>query len=286
MTGPDLHAAITSRYHAYAEDFSAGDPDAAAAHWHAPSIAISPDGVVVYPTREARSERYAALAADLRETGYARSEPVEIRTHGLTPGTALSTIVWHRVTDEGTVLTRFSPLHLLRRTAGGWRFVARASRASADAMPMSAYGPTSGEAGAEAAAVRESVADFVEAYARDFSTADPTRAAAHWNAPTLLLSAERARVVESRAAAEAVLGSVFEGLREHEYARSEATAVGVRPLDDGIALADVRWERLGADGEAFDRFASLFVLRETDDGFRLVVISRHPVETMLPIATE
>lgn len=190
------------------------------------------------------------------------------------------------MTDEGAVLTRFSPLHLVRRTAGGWRFVVRASRASADAMPMSAFGPESGSMGAETAAIRESVAEFVGAYARDFSTAAPGTAAAHWNAPTLILSADRARAIESRSAAEAVLGSVFEGLREEGYTRSEATEVRVRPLDAGLALADVRWERRDADGEVFDRFASVFVLRETDDGCRLVVISRHPVETMLPVATE
>lgn len=284
MASGDPREPVERLYGAYGRDFSASDAEAAAAHWHAPSVAISPGGFAVYPTRGDRAERYANLLADLRTTDYARTEPVAIRVHALTDRTAVSNVVWHRVTADGEVVTRFSPLHLLRGTAGGWKFVARSSRASDDPMAMSAAGDGSTERGGDPGRVRESVAAFVESYAGALSTAEPSAASAHWHAPALLLSPERARVVTAGDEVERALEPAFERLSEAEYARSEAAEVRIRPLDDGVALADVRWDRYDARGGVFDRSATLYLLRRADGEWKLAAASRHPAETMLPAA--
>lgn len=284
MAADDPREPIERLYRSYGRDFSAFDAEAAAGHWHAPSIAVAPDEFAVYPTRADRAGRYADLIEEFRATDYARTEPIGIRVHGLTDRTAVSNVVWHRVTAGGDVITRFSPLHLLRKTAEGWRLVARSSRESDDPMAMSGIGEEGAGRSAGDERVRESVVGFVEAYADVFSTAEPAAASVHWHAPTLLLSPERARVAATDEACERVLDTVFEGLEADDYARSEAAETRVRPLDEGIALADVRWERYDAGGDVFDRFAALLLLRRAEGDWKIATVSRHPVETMLPAA--
>jgi len=132
----DVHTEIRRHYEAYGGDFSGLDADAAVGHWHAPSIRTAPDGVTLDAAVADRRAGFAAAIEDLAATDYDHSEAVAIASHRLSASLALSNVVWHRLTDDGTVMARFSPLHVLRWTGERWQFVARATRRSDDPLAM------------------------------------------------------------------------------------------------------------------------------------------------------
>ena len=285
----DLLESVRRHYEEYGRGFSALDPDAAVSHWGAPSIRMSPDGVTLDATVEGRRQGFADATERLAATDYDHSDPMGIRAHTLSDSLALSSVVWERVTAEEDLIARFSPLHLLRRADDGWKFTARASRRSDDPITMRAVDRGSGgeerAAGSDALPeAPEGIEAFFEEYGRAFSTLDGETIAAHWNLPTLVVPPEDVRAVASTAEVETLFDGLDEELRSRGYDRSEAMEVYAHELDDGVVAADVLWHRYAEDGDVIERFAAFHLLLETDDGWKLVVIARHPPENMVSLA--
>lgn len=264
-----LAADVAAFYGEYGSDFSALDAPAAAAHWHAPSIRAFTDRVAFDATEASRRDGFETAVTALAETDYDHSERVALRTHGLSEALALSNVVWERVTDEGDLMVRFSPLHLLYRTDDGWKLTGRASRRSNDPMALSP-GPKN--------EAPPAIRSFFEEYAAAFSTLDPDVIAGYWHCPTLLAGDGGVQAVGPTEEATALIGRMADDLRSRGYERSEFASVDAAEVDDGVAVAEVVWRRLDADGDLLEEFATFHVLRETDEGWKLVVVARHPVE--------
>lgn len=274
----DGHESIRRLYEEYGRSFSGLDPDASVAYWHAPSIRVSPDGVRLDATAAERRDGFVAAIEALGTTAYDHSEAMAVRAHALSGSLALSNVVWHRLTDDGDVLSRFAPLHLLTRTDEGWRFLARSSRRSDDPVTMRSVADEAADGGQAPAAIEA----FFEEYARALSTRDGGEIAAHWHHPALDVSPDGVRALTS-AAAVAALFDPADGTDQRDGGRTEATAVYAHELDDSAALADVRWRRYPAGGTVLDRAATVHLLTETDDGWRLVLNARHPPETLVSL---
>lgn len=272
-----LAGAVATLYDDYGSDFSALDASAAASHWHAPSVRAFPDRVAFDATEASRREGFEAAVEALAGTDYDHSERVALRTHRLADGLALSNVVWERVTADGDLIVRFSPLHLLARAEDGWKLTGRASRRSSDPMAM-APGPANESP--------DALRSFFEEYATAFSTLDPDAIAGHWHCPTLLAGGDDVRAVETTAEAATLIGRMADDLRSRGYERSEFASVDAAEVDDGVAVAEVVWRRLDADGDLLEEFATFHVLRETDEGWKLVVVARHPVENAVAFAAE
>lgn len=257
----DVHTEIRRHYEAYGTAFSTLDPDAATEYWHAPSIRTDPDEVGLDAAIEDRHAGFTAAIVALEPTDYDHSEAVAICSHALSDSLALSNVVWHRLTDDGAVQARFSPLHVLRRTGAGWRFVARATRRSDDPIAMRPAGATE-----ERGEAPDAVAAFFEEYARAITTGDEDAVAAAWHDQSLVVS-PAVRTVTGPAEVEPVVGR----------GEVEVTAVHAHELDAGVAVADVVWE---ADES---RVATLNLLHRTDQGWRLVAVGRHPPESAVTV---
>lgn len=257
----DVHTEIRRHYEAYGRAFSGGDPAAATEYWHAPSIRTGPDGVDLDPTSADRRAGFAAVVDDLEATAYDHSEAVAICSHALSESLALSSVVWHRLTDDGDLQARFSPLHVLCRPADDWRFVARGTRRSDDPIAMRPGGATA-DAGAP-----DAVAAFLEEYARALTAGDDA-AAEYWHNPSLVVG-PAVRPVTGPADVEPVVGG----------AEVELVSVRGHELDDGVAVADAVWERDGA------RTATLALLHETAEGWRFVAVGEHPPENAVAVGS-
>ena len=264
----DVHTEIRRHYEAYGGDFSGLDADAAVGHWHAPSIRTAPDGVTLDAAVADRWAGFAAAIEDLAATDYDHSEAVAIGAHRLSASLALSNVVWHRLTDDGTVMARFSPLHVLRWTGERWQFVARATRRSDDPLAMRPVGRRTEEL--EPARTPGSVVDFVESYGRAVSTGDRDAVVAAWSRPSLVLAPDGVRAVTTAEEVEPLV----EGPVEPE-------AVYAHELDASVAVADVRWAH--PDGDAGGPTATVHLLHESVEGWQFVASGRHPPENLVAV---
>jgi hypothetical protein len=283
----DTQDAIRERYEAYGQAFSAMDPVAAASYWHAPSIRAFPDRVAYTATRADRQADFAATIEDLAETPYDHSEAASLGVYPLSESVAIGNPVWDRFDADGDRLERFSPLHLLRRTEDGWQLTARSTRRSPDGLAFQPVEPdTAGVLGDGPDVWPEpspDVRSFFADYARAFETLDVAEILPFWHLPTAFLTDEGVRGITSRDEAEAMVEALRADLRPQDYARSEAVAIYAHDLDDSLAIADVLWHRFDDEGERIDRFAALTLLRETADGWTIVVVAPHAPETMVAV---
>jgi hypothetical protein len=258
----NVHTEIRRHYEAYGQAFSGGDPDASVGYWHAPSIRTGPEGVRLDAAVADRRAGFAAAIEDLDATTYDHSEGVAICSHALSDSVALSNVVWHRLTDDGGLQARFSPLHVLCRPDEDWRFVARATRRSDAPIAMRPASAAPDDTGTTPAGLEGTLAE----HARAVSAGDDGAVAAAWHDPALVVAPE-VEVVEGTAEADPVLG---EGA-------VEVAAVHAHELDDGVAVADVVWER--ETGET----ATLALLHRADEGWRFVAVGEHPAEHAVAI---
>jgi hypothetical protein len=285
----DTRQAVEDLYEAYGTAFSAMDPEGAASYWHAPSIRAFPDRVAYTPTAAARTDEFESTIEEIAETPYDHSEAVSINVHVLSDSLVLGNPVWDRLDADGERIVRFSPLHLLRRTDDGWRLTGRSSRASNQPLEFRSVQPediglTRGN-NIWPDPPRE-IREFLEEYGRAFETLDPDEILPYWHLPTAFVTPEGVRGLPTPNEAEEMVAYLQDELEPQDYAQSEAVAIYAHELDDGLVVADVLWHRYDTAGERIDRFASLMLLRETDDGWTIVLVSPHSADTMVSMAVE
>ncbi len=285
----DTRQAVEDLYEAYGQAFSALDPDGAASYWHAPSIRAFPDRVAYTPTTAVRREEFAETTEDIGETAYDHSEAASLGIHVLSDDLALGNPVWDRFDVDGERIVRFSPLHLLRRTDDGWRLAARSSRRSTDPLTFESVQP------ADIGLTRGNniwpdppaeIREFLEEYGRAFATLDVDELLPYWHLPTAFVTPEGVRGLPTADEAEEMVSYLKGELEPRDYAESEAVAIYAHELDDNLVVADVLWHRYDTGGERIDRFASLMLLRETDEGWKIVVVAPHSAETMVSMSLE
>ena len=284
----DTQDAIRERYEAYGRAFSAMDPAAAASYWHAPSIRAFPDRVAYTATREDRQAEFAATIDDLAGTAYDHSEAASLGIYPLSDAVAIANPVWDRFDADGARLERFSPLHLLRRTADGWQLTARSTRRAPDGLAFQPIEPDTAGVLGDGPDVwpdpSPDVRSFFADYAQAFETLAVEEILPYWHLPTAFVTDDVVRGITSRADAEAMVEALREDLRAQDYARSEAVAIYSHELDDSLAIADVLWHRFDGQGDRIDRFAALMLLRKTSDGWTIVVVAPHAADTMVALS--
>lgn len=256
----DAHGFVRDLYDEYGGAFSGLDADASTHYWHAPSIRTGPREVRLDATDAERRAGFVDAIDDLRPTDYDHSESVAMTSRRLSDSLALTCVVWERLTTAGEVMARFSPIHLLRRTDDGWRFLARATRRSTDPLELREADPAEPSA-------PESIESAVEEYAGALATGDADAIARHWTLPTLVVSPERVRAVTTPEEAAPLVeeGALAEG--------GDVVRVHAHESDDAVAVADVVWDRDGG------RVATFHLLHETDGRWRVLLTARHPAGT-------
>ena len=277
----DATAAIRRHYETYGRAFSAFDAAGAAAAWNRPSIRASTDGVAFDPAATDRTDGFAETMAQLGETDYDHSVLADLRVHLLSGRLALGNPVWDRRTADDDRIVRFSPLHLLRRTDDGWRLVARASRDRAVPLDFGPFDEHDGEGPAVDAP--DDIAAFLDSYARAFGSLEADEILPAWNLPTLFVTDDGVISLPDRDAGAGFLDSLRETLYSRNYARSEVGAAHAHVLDEGLAVADVRWDRFDEAGECLERLPVVHFLRETPDGWTLVANAPHDREGMVAV---
>ncbi len=112
-------------------------------------------------------------------------------------------------------------------------------------------------------------------YYRDFSTLNVQAILPYLNQPALLLGPAGTIALPTPSAIEPIFGPVMEGLRTRGFARSELGSEEIRILSARDALATGIAIRYRTDGTELERAGITYLLRKSDDAWKIVVMVLH-----------
>ena len=137
----------------------------------------------------------------------------------------------------------------------------------------------SADAQNEKAAVTQVMNDYV----RDFGSFDPQRVLPYYHEPLTTVTAARVIAMPGRTDIEAtLLKPLFARLKEAGWnGRSEWTQLHVKQMSTGVAMASGLTVRHKADGQELERVAATYVLRKTNDGWKIAVLTVHDPGSVL-----
>src|ERR1700722_3607200 len=124
-------------------------------------------------------------------------------------------------------------------------------------------------------AIREMLGE----YYRDFSTLNVQAILPYLNQPALLLGPAGAIALPTPSAIEPIFGPVMEGLRTRGFARSELGSAEIRILSGQAALVTGIAIRYRTDGTELERAGITYLLRKSDDGWKIATMVLHGAPT-------
>ena len=119
------------------------------------------------------------------------------------------------------------------------------------------------------------VRNTLDEYYRAFSTLNVQAILPYLNEPALLVGSLGVFPLPTPSAIEPIFGPVMERLRTRGYARSELDSQEVRILGTHSAFATGIAVRYGPGGEELERAGISYLLRKTDDAWKIVVMVLH-----------
>ena len=128
--------------------------------------------------------------------------------------------------------------------------------------------------------------DVVQAYAeyfRAFQTLEPKTVVPYYHVPCMFISPRGVFVTSSEADAASMLAEMMGGLRARGYARSEWSDLRAQRLSRDTALVATGVTRFAAGGQELERFGATYLLRQTDAGWKIVVLTVHDADTVLAL---
>jgi ketosteroid isomerase-like protein len=115
----------------------------------------------------------------------------------------------------------------------------------------------------------------LDEYYRAFSSLNIQAILPYLNQPAILIGPLGVIPLPTPSAIEPIFGPVMENLRTREYTRSELGPPEIRVLGAQSALATGIAIRYGSNGEELERAGITYLLRKTDDAWRIAVMVLH-----------
>jgi hypothetical protein len=138
------------------------------------------------------------------------------------------------------------------------------------------------EADTDKAAIAQTMNDYFAAFADLGPTFDMRRALSFFHEPSMLITATRASSYLTRGDAEAGWVNAFVARqRERGYARQDVPQLHVKQMSNSVALASVEIVRYRAGGEVLERVGASYVLRRTNEGWKISAVITHDPDSVL-----
>jgi|SRR5450631_193530 ketosteroid isomerase-like protein len=119
------------------------------------------------------------------------------------------------------------------------------------------------------------VRQTLDEYYRAFSTLNIQAILRYLNQPAMLVGPLGVIPLPTPSAIEPIFGPVMENLRSRGYTRSELGSPEIRMLGAQSALATGIAIRRGPYGEEMERAGITYLMRKTDDAWRIAVMVLH-----------
>ena len=110
---------------------------------------------------------------------------------------------------------------------------------------------------------------FYEAYIDGFNRADLAAMSEKFDSPWVMVSDAGVMSFADGAATAAMMGQVLDGLRGRGWVRSTIDSLEAWPAGQQGGVLIVAYSRLRADGEPIERGKACYILRRSDDGWKI-----------------
>lgn len=141
----------------------------------------------------------------------------------------------------------------------------------------------SAEAQSDKTAITQTMNDYFASFADLGPAFDMGRALSFFHEPSMLITTTRASTYPTRSDVEKGWVKAFVARqRERGYARQEVR-LHVRQMSSSVALASTEIVRYKAGGELLERIGSSYVLRRTNEGWKIAAVITHDPDTVVPL---
>ncbi len=115
----------------------------------------------------------------------------------------------------------------------------------------------------------------VRSYAHAFETLDPQTVAPYYDEPCLVISSQGSVALPTHAEVERFFEPLMGDLRNQGYAATELSHIEETRLSDTLAMVTGRGIWRKGDGAELRRFGAVYILRKTNDAWRIAVAAFH-----------
>jgi len=137
------------------------------------------------------------------------------------------------------------------------------------------------EAQNDRTAITQTMNDYFTSFADLGPAFDMRRALSFFHEPSMLITGARASSYLTRGEVEAGWVSAFVARqRERGYARQEVPQLHVRQMSSNVALASAEIVRYKAGGELLERVGASYLLRRTNEGWKITAVITHDPDTV------
>jgi ketosteroid isomerase-like protein len=130
----------------------------------------------------------------------------------------------------------------------------------------------------------EAIKQMFSDYVRAFQTLDPRAVVSYCHVPCTLITDKGVLLMQSASEIEALFKQMTDALKARQYARSELADLRARQVSAYTAFLSVSRIRYKADGQELERLSETYVLRNTDNGWKIAVAAIHDPDTMLRLS--
>ena len=120
-----------------------------------------------------------------------------------------------------------------------------------------------------------SVSETLEEYYRAFSTLNFREIQPFLHEPALVMGPQGVFPLAAASEIEPIFGPVMENLRSRGYGRSELESPETRMLGSQAAFVTGSAVRYGVGGAEMERAGISYLMRKTDDGWKITVMVLH-----------
>jgi ketosteroid isomerase-like protein len=117
-------------------------------------------------------------------------------------------------------------------------------------------------------------------YFQVFQTLRPEAVASFYHVPCLALSPQGVTVMTTSEEVRALFRTMRTALQARHYARSERGDLQVKVLSGQTALVSTRVARYATDGKELEQFGATYLLRKTDAGWKIAVLTIHDASSV------
>ncbi len=123
--------------------------------------------------------------------------------------------------------------------------------------------------------LEQEVDQLIASYFRDFSNLDLKAIVSYFHNPCTFIVPQGVFVFSSASEVEGFWGPRFDDLKTQGYGRTERLESNINVLNDDTAISSGKAIRYAEDGSELGCRSTTFVLRKTDDAWKIVTLIHH-----------
>ena len=129
--------------------------------------------------------------------------------------------------------------------------------------------------------LEQEVDQLFDDYFRDFSNLDLKAIVAYFHLPCVFIVPDDVLVFSTAAEVEEFWAPRFEAMGAADFDHTERHEASIQVLNDHTAMASSLAVRFKKDGTELERRGAAFVVRKTDDGWKIVTVIHHSPDNVI-----